>query len=652
MKHEGDILIVGREITTLRTLAEILEHDGYSVRQAEKTQMAIDSAVAQPPFLIIVNTGIPEIDGFEVCRRLKEDERTGDIPIIFISSPTNVEEIERGFKAGCVDFIAEPYRELEVLSRMRTHTRLRRMQLDLGRLVDQRTSQLRQSQERYELAIAGSAAGLWDWDPCSETVFYSNRFKELLGYAPEKLSNRLDEFWDRVHPDDVEVVRSLLVRHFKDREVFSVDHRLLTKSGEYRWFHARGQALWDEHGEATRMSGSITDITSRKLAEEELAKSEVRFRELVEQSPLAIEILSPDGKITRYNSAWSRMWGVTEEEAAKAVAEYNMLTDQQAIDLGVGPLIGKAFAGEAVILPPIEYSSTKTAEDLGLDHIEGATPWIQCHLSPVKDENGEVVFVVNTYVDITALKRAETEARRHQDVLARLDRATSMGQLTGSIAHELNQPLTGILSNAQAAEMLIKRGRWDKEELAEILAEIVADTKRGGEVIHNLRELYREQKGEYQPVDINAVIEETRSLLHSEFVVQHITATSETAPSTPLVDGNRIQIQQVLVNLMMNGVQAMAETAHEDRRLRIETSSGANEVRVSVEDHGHGIDPEKIDSIFEPLATWKPGGTGMGLAISNSIIQSHGGRMWAENRIEGGARVGFSLPVQNEEELK
>jgi C4-dicarboxylate-specific signal transduction histidine kinase len=227
-----------------------------------------------------------------------------------------------------------------------------------------------------------------------------------------------------------------------------------------------------------------------------------------------------------------------------------------------------------------------------------------------------------------------------------------MGQLTGSIAHELNQPLTGILSNAQAAEMLIKRDRWDKEELAEILADIVADTKRGGEVIHNLRELYREQKGEYQPVDINAVVEETRSLLHSEFVVQHITATSETAPSTPLVDGNRIQIQQVLVNLMMNGVQAMAETPSDDRRLRIATSSDAKEVEVSVEDRGHGIDPEKIDSIFEPLATWKPGGTGMGLAISNSIIQSHGGKMWAENRPEGGARVGFSLPVLNEEELK
>jgi C4-dicarboxylate-specific signal transduction histidine kinase len=330
--------------------------------------------------------------------------------------------------------------------------------------------------------------------------------------------------------------------------------------------------------------------------------------------------------------------------------KYNILTDPQTVDLGVAPLVAKAFEGEPVVLPPIQYSAHRTTVDFDLPEMDVRAPWIRCHLYPVKDRHGIVDFVVNTYQDITDLKRAEAEARKHQDALARFDRAASMGQLTGSIAHELNQPLTGILSNAQAAEIMIKSGQWDKQELAEIMVDIVADTKRGSEVIHNLRELYREQKGEYQPVDINTVVEETRSLLHSEFVVQHITATSETAPSTPLVDGNRIQIQQVLVNLIMNGVQAMAETPREDRHLRIATSSDATEVRVSVEDRGNGIDPEKIDSIFEPLATWKPGGTGMGLAISKLIIEAHGGRMWAKNKPEGGARVGFALPVVREEE--
>jgi C4-dicarboxylate-specific signal transduction histidine kinase len=220
-----------------------------------------------------------------------------------------------------------------------------------------------------------------------------------------------------------------------------------------------------------------------------------------------------------------------------------------------------------------------------------------------------------------------------------------MGQLTGSIAHELNQPLTGILSNAQAGEIMIKKGQYNHDELAEILADIAADTKRASEVIRNLRELYREQKGKHQAIDINAIINETIKLVHSEFVMQHVVLTTECASSIRIVNGNRIQIQQVLVNLIMNGIQVMGFTARDDRRLHLATTYDEKEVKAWVEDHGPGIDADKIDSIFEPLATWKSGGTGMGLAISNSIIEAHGGKMWAENMPEGGARVGFSLPV-------
>jgi PAS domain S-box-containing protein len=792
MKAEDDILIVSDEIPNLKLLTGLLEREGYAVRPAELPQAAIDSALAKPPLLILLDVKVAEMSGFEVCRLLKQDERTRDIPIIFISSLHDAEDRVRGFDAGGVDFISKPFQEREVLARVRNHTQLRRLQLDLERLVDQRTFELRESKERYELAVAGSAAGLWDWDIASDKIYYSDRLQELLGYESDEFSNSLDEFWDRLHPDDTETVRQSLDRHLQSREVFDVDYRLQKKSGEYRWFHARGQALWDYDGEPTRMSGSISDITDRKVAEEELAKSEVRFRELMEQSPMATVIHSPDGKIIKYNSAWSLMWDVTGEEAAQFLADYNVLTDQQMIDLGWAPLIEEAFAGKVVILPAVEYSSTQILDEIGLDHIVGKTAWIQSHLSPVKDENGEVVFVVNTvvditkiklaeeelvkseerfrmlmeqspmameilspdgrilqvnsawkklwnttdeeaaatlekynmltdpqnvdlgvaeltkkafegepvtlppiqysaqrttedfdlpemqvrspwirshlypvkdqegnvefvvntYQDITDIKRAEAETRQHQDAIARLNRATSMGQLTGSIAHELNQPLTGILSNAQAAEMMINSGQWDNEELAEIMADIVADTKRGGDVIHSLRELYREQKGEYKPVDINAVVEETRNLLHSEYIAQHIVVTTETAPSTPSVDGNRIQIQQILVNLIMNGVQAMAETPRENRCMRIVTDSNATEVTVSVEDCGHGIDPEKIDRIFEPLATWRPGGTGMGLAISNSIVEAHGGRMWAENKPDGGVIVCFAIPKPNEDEKK
>jgi C4-dicarboxylate-specific signal transduction histidine kinase len=223
-----------------------------------------------------------------------------------------------------------------------------------------------------------------------------------------------------------------------------------------------------------------------------------------------------------------------------------------------------------------------------------------------------------------------------------------MGELTGSIAHELNQPLTGILSNAQSAELMLKKGNIQLDELSEILTDIVNDTKRAGQVIRNLRELFQEQKSELLPIDVNTIVVETTKLLHSEVVTQKAILTNTCATSIPKVNGNWIQIQQVLVNLILNGLEAMYDTKEEDRQLLIATTYDKDEIKVWVEDCGVGIKDDKIDKIFELLATWKPGGMGIGLAISNSIIQAHGGRMWAENRPEGGARIGFSIPVLKE----
>ncbi len=639
--------------------------------------------------------------------------------------------------------------------------------------LERRLQELEESEGSYALAVAGSDAGLWDWDILSNELRVTARLKELLGFAADEFQPTVQEFWDRLHPEDHPAARAAAYKHFEDRRPHSLDIRLRTQSGEYRWLHARGQALWNEAGEATRVSGSLTDIhrrkeaeqalrdsrkrlmkaqrmarmgfldwdlktneiewseevydlygidrgtpvtleqtvglvhpddlefvneninmalegvrdydidhrmvrpdgkvmwvharadlerdaegrpaalmgtvvdiTERKLAEEELINSEERFRNLMEQSPLGIVIFTPDGRITQVNSAWMLAWGIDELESTRFIAKYNILIDPQLEQLGVLPLVEKAFAGERVVLPPIEYSGQRAVEDIGLEDIEPKTVWIQVHLYSIKDEQGAVAYVVNILMDITDLKRAEQEAREQREALARVERATSMGQLTGSIAHELNQPLTGILSSAQAGEMLIKQGRVEPDALAEIMAAIAADAKRAGEVLHNLRDLYREQKGEFAPVDITQVVEEVMRLLHSELVLERVELTTECAPSMPLVDGNRVQLEQVLVNLMMNGIQAMSGMTGDSRRLYVGTKFDVDEVTVWVEDRGAGIDLDTIDHIFEPLATWKPGGTGMGLAVSNSIVEAHGGRMWAQNLPDIGARVGFALPVK------
>jgi signal transduction histidine kinase len=345
------------------------------------------------------------------------------------------------------------------------------------------------------------------------------------------------------------------------------------------------------------------------------------------------------------NPAWYRQWRLNREEATEFFARYNHRTDKQLEDLGVAPLVERAYAGESIILPPIEYIGNRTLDELGMEDAEASSRWVQIHLYPIMDENGSVASVVNTNVDITELKQAEQETQEQKDLLARVGRTSRMGQLTGSIAHELSQPLTGILSSAQALEIIFQENQEESGKMTKIVERIIADAKRSRDVIHSLRELYGEQKGKYDPNNINAVVDKTIQLLRSEIVLHQIKLKVECSPALPQLYGNAIQLQQVLLNLMMNAIQALKEVARDNRYLLIKTNHNTNNIKTWVEDRGQGIPPDKIDRIFEPLATWKPGGTGMGLAISNSIIEAHGGKMWAENKPEGGARVGFILPV-------
>ncbi len=425
----GDILVVDDTLETLRVIEAILKERGHRVRCVADPETALVAAANQPPELMLLDVIMPGMSGYEVCRKLKAQPETAEFPIIFLTSLTEMENLTEGFQAGGVAFLSKPVRSEELLAYVGTHLELHRAHQtirthaeQLEQRVAERTAelqeavrQLRESKERYELAISGSSAGIWDWDILADRVYYSDRFKELMGYAPHEISDELDEFWNRLHPDDGEAVKLALDRHLKERAPYVLDYRLRTGSGEYKWFHARGHAQWNEGGTATRVSGSIIDITARIEAEAELRSSEERFRTLMEQSPLAIEMLTPEGRISQVNAAWRRMWNVSEEETLQVLEQYNMLTDKRILDRGMAPLVEKAFAGEDVDLPAFEYDTPRTVAEMGLPHIKPLSPWIQCHLYAVKDEKGEILYVVNTYVDITETKKAEIKLQHAFD---------------------------------------------------------------------------------------------------------------------------------------------------------------------------------------------------------------------------------------------
>ncbi|MEO8615272.1 MAG: ATP-binding protein [Luteolibacter sp.] len=221
-----------------------------------------------------------------------------------------------------------------------------------------------------------------------------------------------------------------------------------------------------------------------------------------------------------------------------------------------------------------------------------------------------------------------------------------MSELSGSLAHELNQPLAIILSNAQAAQRLLVQTPPDVEEVREILTDIVHEDRRAGEIIQRLRNMLKRGESSMLPLPLNEVITEVLQLTRVDLIDRGVTVVCHLAESLPLVHADRIQLQQVFLNLILNGTDAMADCEPGTRRLHITTALHDGTVRVSVRDEGTGL-PADVERLFEPFHTTKPQGLGMGLAICRSIIGAHRGRLWAESHAERGAVFHFDLPVQN-----
>jgi len=248
-------------------------------------------------------------------------------------------------------------------------------------------------------------------------------------------------------------------------------------------------------------------------------------------------------------------------------------------------------------------------------------------------------------------KQGELETQRLRQELTHIGRVSAMGELTASLAHELNQPLSAILSNAETAQELLAADVIDLEAVREVLSDIVADDRRAAAVIQRLRILLKKGDLEFVPLDVNEIVGEVAWLVKSDVLIRNVSMTLELAPDLPSVLGDRVQLQQVVLNLVLNGLEALRPPPAGPRVLVIRTArDNADAVRVAVEDSGTGIDEKDTDRIFQPLYTTKPEGLGMGLAIARTIVDAHGGRLAAANNDQGGATVHFTLPARRTDE--
>ena len=374
-------------------------------------------------------------------------------------------------------------------------------------------------------------------------------------------------------------------------------------------------------------------IAAGQLATQ-LRASEQRFRAVVEAAPSAILLVDDKGTIALANAEAERVFGYPRAELVAMPVEL---------------LIPERFRVPHVRLRAA-YSRDPQARTMGTGRElfacrkDGSEVPVEAALSPMPTEEG--MFVLASVVDISERRDLQRATARQRDELAHLSRVAMLGELSGSLAHELNQPLTAILSNAQAAQRFLAQSPPRLDKLTEILSDIVKSDHRAGAVIQRIRSLLRKESAQRNSLDMNDVVEETLNLIRSDLLYRQVLVRADLGEGLPAVSGDRNQLQQVLLNFMMNGCDAM-DGREVNGRLRVGTRETANgNVEVSVADRGTGIPSVDLERIFEPFVTTKSHGMGLGLTICRTIVEAHGGRLWATNNPDGGATLHFELPAQ------
>jgi len=493
--------------------------------------------------------------------------------------------------------------------------------------IAERTRKLRASEERFELAVRGSTDGIWDWDVRTNEVFYSPRMKELIGYCDDEFPNVFASFESRLHLDDHDWVMHALNDHLRHHQPYDVEYRLRTKSGEYRWFRARGQAIWNDAGQAQRMAGSITDVTESHLLRE-------RFRLAVEASPAALLMVQQDGRIVMANSRGLTMFGYAEAELIGQPIE--LLVPQRY--RAEHPAHRDSFFND-----PIQRARGAALELLGVRK-DGSEFPVKVGLSPVLTAEGQAVIC--GVLDITDQKK--TLAAMEQAKAAAESASRAKSSFLANMSHEIRTPMNGIIGMAQLlAQTELRSHQRDYlmtiDESAHILLRLLNDILDFSKIEAGKLEL------ECTDFRISESVARATQMMLLRAAEKGLEIACRVAPEIPdHLRGDSGRIQQVLVNLLGNAVK-FTEVGEIFVNVNAESIT-ADKVRlhISVSDTGIGIPADKRDQIFHPFeqaessTTRRFGGTGLGLAISRQLVEMMHGRIWIDSELGRGSTFHFT----------
>ena len=464
--------------------------------------------------------------------------------------------------------------------------------------------------------------------------FVSEQVEKMLGYSVDECMSSPDFAMSIVTEEDRERVKREAQAILESGKDGALQFRWVTKDGRTIWAESQVAVIHDEAGKPIGLRGVTLDVTERKRAETGLKDIEARLAGVISSAMDAIISIDKSQQIVLFNPAAESMFSCPARDAIGQPLDRFIPERFRAAHKDYIRAFGEqGLAERSMGSPKPIFGRKATGEDFP----------IEASISRTK-LNGQNFYTV-ILRDISERKQAELEAQQQRSELAHLSRVTMLGELSGSMAHELNQPLTAILSNAQAALRFLAHDDVDLDEVRDILADIVDQDNRAGEIIRRLRVLLKKGEVQQRPLDVNDLVREVLKLLSSDLANQNVSASTNLALALPTVTGDRVQLQQVLLNLLINACDAMSGV-DSDRQIVVSTemADGAG-VRFSVSDRGAGISAERLEHVFDPFFTTKTHGLGLGLSVCRTIITAHGGKLWAANNPERGATFCFTLPV-------
>ena len=491
---------------------------------------------------------------------------------------------------------------------------------------------LRASEERWRAMVETAPIGIITFGSEHRKYVTANKsFQLITGYTEDELRNLTP--LDITHEDD----RAALETHVDrivagPQRLYRIEKRYRRKDGEIVWADIATFVVRETDSTPAFLGAVVVDITDRKRAEEALRASEERWRAMFETAPVGIAML--DFERRNYlvaNESFQQMTGYTEDELRQLTTldlthEDDRPAMQKRIDDGIiGVLQQKRYRRK-----------------------DGAVVWadVTSFVVPATDSTPAVRGAV--IVDITDRKRTEEALQQAQADLERLNRVMLLEEMAASVAHEVNQPISAVITNANAGLRWLGARQPDLDEVRQALGRIVRDGTRAGEVISRIRALVKKTPARRERLDINQTIREVVALTQTEIQRNGATLQSRLANDLPLMSADRVQLQQVMINLIVNAIEAMSSANERPRELTVVSGmDDANNPFVEVRDTGPGLDPEQLDRLFQSFYTTKPDGIGMGLAISRSIIEAHGGRLSAAPNKPRGAVFRLTLPVED-----